>query len=137
MQTEKFPTLEISLRVWVDYSLLLDKVIQGLKGEGFVVVTEIDLQEKLKKNLNVDTNPFKVMRVYHPLLTAMARSNVPEMALLPYNMTIAQLEDGDIELSFVDPLPVEAMERYPELIPIISTAYEALNRVAQSLPGTG
>jgi hypothetical protein len=55
--------------------------------------------------------------------------------LLPYNLTVTQLEGGEIELNLVDPLPAINCEVYPELIPVVSTAYQALHRVADSLPG--
>jgi len=135
METWQIPTLGITLRLKVGYQAVLESVIQGLKYEGFVVATEIDLQEKLKQKLNVDTKPFKVLRIYHPALHAQALAVNAEAAILPYSMTIAQMEDGDVELTFTDPLSTLTIEDNPDLFPIIAQAYEALRRVAESLPG--
>jgi uncharacterized protein (DUF302 family) len=133
METWQVPVLDISLKLKVSYQVLMESVIQGLKREGFAVVTEIDLQETLKRKLNVDTHPFKVLRVYHPKLTTLARTIIPVVTLLPYNLTITQLEGGDIELTFTDPLPAATIEEHAELIPIVSQAYRYLQRVANSL----
>jgi uncharacterized protein (DUF302 family) len=130
----EIPALDISLRLKAPYSLVLESVLQGLKHAGFAVVTEIDLQETLKRKLNVETLPFKVMRVYNPGLTAQAYSITAVTSLLPYSVTLAQMEDGDVEFSVIDPLPVLTMAENPELVPIISQAYHALQRLADSLP---
>lgn len=135
MGTWEIPALDISLRLNTPFKVVLESVIQGLKHEGFVVVTEIDLQETLKRKLNVDTLPFKVMRIYHPGLSAQVHSITSQASLLPYNVTIAQMEDGDVEFSVIDPLPVLTIVENPELIPTISKAYRVLQNLAESLPG--
>ena len=135
MGTWEIPALDISLRLKAPYQVVLESVIQGLKHEGFAVVTEIDLQERLKRKLNVDTLPFKVMRVYNPGLSAQVHSISLEISLLPYSVTIAQMEDGDVEFSVVDPLPILTKAENPELVPFISLAYQSLQRLADSLPG--
>jgi uncharacterized protein (DUF302 family) len=61
MQSEKFK--HWTFRLKVDYTQLMESVIQGLKHEGFVVVTEIDLQEKLN-GIERRYTSFKVMWVY-------------------------------------------------------------------------
>ena len=135
MGTWEIPVLDISQRLKDPYPVVLESVVQGLKQEGFVVVTDLDLQEALRRKLSVDSLPFKMLRVYHPDLAAQAHTLSPHIALLPYRVNIAELEDGEVEISIVDPLSVLVLADHPELVPIISLAYRLLQRLADSLPG--
>ena len=135
MEARQYPNLEINLSLKASYSVVLESIIQGLKHEGFVVVTELDLQEALKRKLDVDTHPFKVIRVYHPALSGQFHLISPGVGLLPYNLTITQLEDGNVSISVVDPLPQHTLAENPGLIPIVSQGHNLLHRLVESLPG--
>ena len=39
----------------------IEKVTEALKSEGFGVLAEIDVKETLKKKLNVDFRPYKIL----------------------------------------------------------------------------
>lgn len=125
------PPLNINLRVYKEYSVVLARVVESLKKEGFVVLTEIDIQETLKRKLNVDSLPFKVMRIYHPQITTSALAAVPDVALLPYGVTVALMEDGGVEISVTDPLPQLTILENPGLMPFVSEAYARLRFLAE------
>jgi uncharacterized protein (DUF302 family) len=133
MESWQIPTLGLTIRVRKCYADVLERVVNGLRKEGFVVMTEIDIQETLKRKLNVDSLPFKILRVYSPNLSNQARSAVPDAALLPYNITIAQMEDGSVEVSLVDPLSVLTMTENPGLRPIVREAHNRLQRMVDDL----
>lgn len=122
--------LGITLRLYTDYATLLERVVTSLKQEGFVVLTDIDIKETLKRKLNIETLPFKILRVYHPQLTANAHLAVPDAALLPYNIIVAQMEDGAVEISISDPLPLFTIAENPALKPFIGEAYTRLQFLA-------
>jgi uncharacterized protein (DUF302 family) len=124
------PALNINIHLHKEFPIVLDKVISSLKKEGFVVLTEIDIKETLKRKLNVDALPFKVMRVYHPQIAANAHAAVPEFALLPYTVTVSQMEDGAIEIAVVDPLPARTLAENAALQPFIRDAYAKLQFLA-------
>jgi hypothetical protein len=63
-------------------------------------------------------------------LTANAHKIVPNAALLPYNITVAQMEDGAIEISITDPLPVFTVTENPDLLPYVSEAHTRLQFLA-------
>ena len=127
------PTLGITLRLHQAYEVVLELVIARLNQAGFVVQTEIDIQETLKRKLNVDSLPFRIVRVFNPALTARANLSAPDLSLLPYNITIAQMEDSSVEISIVDPLSMLTVMANPVLQPFVTEAHASLQRLANEL----
>jgi uncharacterized protein (DUF302 family) len=126
--------LGINIRLNIGYETALLKTIDALKVEGFGVLTEIDVKETLKKKLNVDVSPYKILGACNPPLAYRALSAAPEVGLLlPCNVTVRQLEDGQIEVSLVDPLMMMGVVQNPALKPIAEEARARLERVAQAL----
>lgn len=134
MDTTTTPALGIAVRLHTDYEAALTRVTEALKVEGFGVLTEIDVKETLKKKLDVDFRPYKILGACNPPLAYRALSAAPEVGLLlPCNVTVAQVEDGLIEVSLVDPLSMLGVVNKPELESVAREARERLERVAASL----
>jgi len=115
------------------YAVVLETITQGLKQAGFVVATEIDIKDTLKRKLNIDSLPYKVLRAYNPQLIAKAHALAPDTALLPYNISIAQLENGSVEVSIVDPLSLLTLDANPVLKPVVAEAHLALLNITGGL----
>lgn len=117
-----------------DFDSALAKTIDALKSGGFGVLTEIDVKETLKKKLNVDHLPYKILGACNPPLAHRALTVAPEVGLLlPCNVTVRQLEDGAIEVALVDPMTMLGVVDHPDLKPIAEEAKTRLNRVVQKL----
>jgi len=114
-----------------DYEAALEKVTEALLVEGFGVLTEIDVKATLKKKLDIDFRPYKILGACNPALAYRALSAEPDVGmLLPCNVTVSQEEDGRILVSLVDPL--EMLED-PALSDVAQEASERLGRVANLL----
>ena len=125
-----------TVRLHTDFASALARVMEALKAEGFGVLTEIDVQETLKKKLGVDFRPYKILGACNPPLAYRALSAAPEVGLLlPCNVVVAQVEEGVIEVSLVDPLAMLGVLAYAELKPVAADAAARLDRVAASLRG--
>jgi len=123
-----------TVRLHTDFASALARVMEALKAEGFGVLTEIDVQETLKKKLGVEFRPYKILGACNPPLAYRALSAAPEVGLLlPCNVVVAQVEDGVIEVSLVDPLAMLGVLAYAELKPVAADAAARLDRVAASL----
>jgi len=123
-----------TVRLHTDFASALARVTEALKAEGFGVLTEIDVQETLKKKLGVEFRPYKILGACNPPLAYRALSAAPEVGLLlPCNVVVAQVEDGVIEVSLVDPLAMLGVLAYAELKPVAADAAARLDRVAASL----
>lgn len=119
----------------MDYDSALDRVTEALKAEGFGILTEIDVKATLKKKIDVDFRPYKILGACNPPLAHQALSTAPDVGmLLPCNVTVSQEEDG-VLVSIVDPLAMLGVMVDPALDGVAREANERLQRVAKSLTG--
>lgn len=80
------------------------KIEEELKKEGFGVLTEIDIQATMKKKLNKDYLPHLILGACNPVYADKVLSIEPTIStMLPCNVTLRQLENGDIEIAAIDP----------------------------------
>jgi uncharacterized protein (DUF302 family) len=117
-----------------DYQTALERVTAALKVEGFGVLTEIDVKETLKKKLDVDFRPYKILGACNPPLAYRALSAAPEVGLLlPCNVTVSMAEDGLVDVSLVDPLAMLGVVDNEELASVAKEARQRLERVSAAL----
>ena len=80
------------------------KVEEELKKEGFGVLTEIDIQATMKKKLGKDYLPHLILGACNPVYADKVISIEPNIStLLPCNVTLRELANGDVEIAIVDP----------------------------------
>ena len=123
-----------TVRLDVSYEVALVRVTDALKAEGFGVLTEIDVQATLKKKLDVDFRPYKILGACNPPLAYRALSAAPEVGLLlPCNVTVQYVADGVTDVSLVSPLAMMSVLPYAELEAVAVDAAARLDRVAAAL----
>lgn len=121
-------------RLKTDFESAVQRVTEALKAEGFGVLTEIDVQETLKKKLNVDFRPYKILGACNPPLAYHALTADAQVGLLlPCNVAVSQGDEGMIEISLVDPLSMLGIVTNPVVESVAQEARERLERVAKSL----
>lgn len=123
--------LGIKVYLNMEYEDVLEKVTEALKVEGFGVLTEIDVKATLKKKINVDFRPYKILGACNPALAYRALSANPDVGMfLPCNATVSLEDDGRVLVSLIDPTVI--MDD-PAMSDIAQEAGERLERVAKSL----
>jgi uncharacterized protein (DUF302 family) len=134
MTTQTNNNLGFTVHLDMDYETALVKTIEALKVEGFGVLTEIDVKETMKKKLDIDMLPYKILGACNPPLAHRALTAAPEVGLLlPCNVTVRQLEDGAVEVALIDPLIMLGVVENTALKPVAEEAQKRLERVAQAL----
>mgnify|MGYP001081749599 FL=1 len=134
METQSNMTIGTTVQLLVDFDTALAKVVAALKTEGFGVLTEIDVKDTLKKKLDVDFRPYRILGACNPPLAYRSISAVPEVGLLlPCNVIVYQASENVVEVSLVDPLVMLGVLQNPELQEVAQEAGARLKRVAQAL----
>lgn len=109
-------------------------VEDALKAEGFGVLTEIDIQAVMKKKLDKDYLPHIILGACSPVYADKVLSIDPNMStLLPCNVTLRQLENGNVEVSAVAPLVAMNMVDNPAIEDSAKEINDKLNNVIKSI----
>lgn len=88
-----------------DFDNIVDKTTVLLQKEGFGVLTQIDLQQTLKKKLDVDFNRYKILGACNPQFAYKALQIENKVGtMLPCNVIVQELSNRTIEVAAVDPI---------------------------------
>ncbi len=117
-----------------DFETALLKTVEALKKEGFGVLSEIDLHEKLKEKLGVDFRKYKILGACNPAYAHQALQKEDKIGvMLPCNVIIQEKSGGTIEVAAVDPIAsMQAIEN-PELMNIALEVQKKLKNVIEIL----
>jgi uncharacterized protein (DUF302 family) len=123
-------TLGLAKTTDLSYEQAIAKVTEELKKEGFGILTEIDVKETLKKKLNVDFRPYKILGACNPSLAHQALEKEVELGMfLPCNVIVYRSNDGRTVVSAVDPKVALGRLDRPLLEPIADEVGARLKRV--------
>ena len=110
------------------------RVRETLAAEGFGVLTEIDVQATLKKKLNVDFRPYRILGACHPPTAYRALSVKPEVGLLlPCNVTVSANDDGTVRVAAIDAEMMLKVVDSPELAEVATEVNAALRRAVDAI----
>jgi len=122
-----------TLGLTFDAALL--RVTEELQKEGFGVLTEIDVKATMKKKLDADMPPYRILGACNPQLAYRALAVEPQMGLLlPCNVVVRQDEAGQVYVDFMDPNAVLGLVDRPEVTQLAAEVGQRLRRVMAALP---
>ena len=94
-----------------DFDTALGRVLDALKGEGFGVISEIDIRQTLKDKIGADFRPYVILGACNPTLAHEALQLEDKVGtMLPCNVVVQQAGDG-VEVAAID--PVASMQAIP------------------------
>ncbi len=126
------------IHVTVDCSMedAEQRAIEALKAEGFGVLTEIDVKAVLKKKIDVDRKPYKILGACNPVLANEALQQEPDLGLLlPCNVVIREEDDGSTTVAIVDPAAMFKVVDKPEMEVMANEVKEKFERIMAVIKG--
>lgn len=120
--------------VSVPFPEAIERVTQALQKEGFGILSDIDVAATLKKKLNQDMPPYRILGACNPPLAHRALTAEPAIGLLlPCNVVVRQEDSGQVRVEFMDPNAVLDLVDKPEISQLAGEVRGKLERVMQSL----
>jgi uncharacterized protein (DUF302 family) len=87
-----------------DFEEVDSRTRAALAAHGFGVLTEIDVKATMKKKLDVEMTPYRILGACNPQMAHQAIGMEPKIgAMLPCNVILREVEGG-VQVSAVDPV---------------------------------
>jgi uncharacterized protein (DUF302 family) len=118
----------------VTFEQAVERMTAALKEEGFGVLTSIDMQDTLKKKIDVDFHRYVILGVCNPHLAHRALTAEPGVGLLlPCNVTFFEGGAGDVVVQVIRPQSLfDEVVRKAGLAPIVEEADAKLQRALEA-----
>lgn len=124
----------IRKKIDATFEQAVDRVKESLEIEGFGVLSEINLHEKLKEKLDVDFRRYTIIGACNAAFAFKALQLEDKIGtMLPCNVVVQEVKKNVIEVAAVDPIASMMAIENPDLAKIAAEIKVKLERVIQSL----
>lgn len=118
----------------LSYEAAIEKVTEELKGEGFGILTEIDVKATLKKKLDINVKPYKILGACNPPFAYKALQAEEQIGLmLPCNVIVYINDNSETIVAAVDPVASMQSVENENLSEVAETIQGKLKKVINSL----
>ena len=118
----------------IDFDDAVRRAIDALKAEGFGIVTEIDIQDTLKKKINVEFRRYRILGACNPILAHEALQIEDKVGtMLPCNVVVQDVGGGRTEVAAIDPAASMQAIDNPRLKDAATGVQAKLRRVIENL----
>lgn len=123
-------TYYFSKTVAMSFDDAVRRATEALKQEGFGVLTEIDVQDTLRKKLGVEFQRYRILGACNPGLAYEALKREDKIGtMLPCNVVVQETADHRVEIAAVDPVASMMAVDNPALGKTAAEVRERLRRV--------
>jgi uncharacterized protein (DUF302 family) len=135
MNTRRFPMrYYFTKTIYVPFESAVARVTEGLKKEGFGILTDIDVKQTLKKKLDVEFRKYRILGACNPPFAYKALQAEDKIGtMLPCNVIVQELEDGKVEVAAIDPIASMQAVGNPNLKEIADQVQVKLKKVIDNL----
>ena len=118
----------------ISFESAIERVTEELKKEGFGILTEINIKSTFKKKLDVDVNQYVILGACNPNYAFNALKEDSKLGVfLPCNVIVEEHDNGDIEVSAVDPIASMLSVKNEKVEVFAKDILEKLERVVANL----
>ena len=116
------------------FNAVVADVIARLKAQGFGVLTDIDVQATLKKKINTDFRPYRILGACNPQMAYQALQAEDKIGtMLPCNVVVQEIAPGRSEVAAIDPVASMQAIDNAELRTLAGEVRDRLRRVIERL----
>ena len=124
----------ISKTIASGFKQAMNQVVESLKTEGFGVISEIDIQQKLKEKLDIDFRRYIILGACNPSNAFQALELEDKIGtMLPCNVIVQVIGENIIEVAAVDPAASMMAVHNQELNDIAKEIRDKLERAIRSI----
>lgn len=124
-----------SVTVRAAFADTVARIREALAGQGFGVLTEIDVQETLARKLGVHGEPYLILGACNPPLAHRGLGVEPDLGvLLPCNVVVRTSGDT-VRVAAMEPRAAMELAANPALAPLAAEAHDRLERALSRLGG--
>ncbi len=116
------------------FDAAIGHVTEALKGQGFGVLTTIDVKATMKAKIDEDISPYTILGACNPKM-AFRAINAEALigTMLPCNVVVREIGDGKVEIAGVDPIASMQAIDNPELGEVAMEVQSMMKAVIESL----
>lgn len=120
--------------VHMPFDEAIARVTEALKQEGFGVLTDIDVKATMRKKLDVDFRPYRILGACNPPFAHQALLAEDKIGtMLPCNVIVQEHAAGVVEVSAVDPVASMAAVQNAALGEVAGVVRARLQKVIESV----
>lgn len=94
-----------SRKLTIPFEEAIERITGTLKAQGFGIVTTLDIRDTLKKKLGIDFRNYVILGACNPEFAYQAISLESHMGVIfPCNVVVQQHENGEVEISAINPM---------------------------------
>jgi len=124
----------ISKKIDATFEQAIDRVKESLMNEGFGVLSEINIHDKLKEKLDVNFRRYTILGACNPAYAYKALQNEDKVGtMLPCNVIVQELKKNEIEVAAIDPVASMMAVDNPQLAKLAGEIKVKLERVIETL----
>lgn len=120
--------------VTTDFETTIENVKNALKEQGFGVVSEINMQKKLKDGTGKDVPKYTILGACNPNGAYQALQLEDHIGvMLPCNVIVRETSTGKVEVAAINPQKTMQSIGNPDMIPLATEISDKLKNVLKAL----
>jgi len=124
----------ISKKINAGFEQAVQLVTESLKTEGFGVLTEINIHDKLKEKLEIDFRKYRILGACNPAYAYEALLEEDKIGvMLPCNVIVQDLGNNEVEVAAIDPVASMTAIENPKVKAVATEIQQKLKKVIERL----